>query len=219
MMDPRSSEAAAITERMRQAFEAFLSVSDAPLTGWDVDFRDTYLPAYVTPGFEHADRLVMIVGGGDTYVEDLWFFGAKAAIEHGWAVLIADLPGQGDAPSRGLHFGDQTMDGMRRVVDAIRERGFQGDIMLLGWSGGGIFTTTFAATARPSDRLIALAASTPVHDPGTLFRRALPRIVQRDSDSRLVRAALAIARRNRVLRSALARYDWQFGPGGITAIA
>lgn len=219
MSDPRTSGASALTQRMRQAFEAFLAASGSPLTGWNVDFLDTYLPVYVTPGYEQAERLLVIVGGGDTYVEDLWFFGAKAAVERDWAVLIADYPGQGDTPSRGLHFGVQTMDGIRHVVDAIRDRGFQGDLMLLGWSGGGIFTTRFAATAAPSDRVTALVASTPIHDPGTLFRHTLPRVLQREPDSALVRTALAIARRNRVLRAALARYDWQFGPGGISAIA
>jgi len=218
MVDPRTSEAQALTQAMSEAFEASLEASGAVVTRWDVPFADTYLTAYATPGLERAERLLMIVGGGDTYVEDLWFFGAKAAIERGWAVLFADFPGQGDTPSRGLHFGDTTMAGMRTVADAVRERGFDGDLVLLGWSGGGIFTTLFAADARPSDRVTALVASTPVPDPGSFFRRALPRVLQREPESVLVRTALAVARRNRVLRAALARYDWQFGPGGIAGI-
>ena len=219
MSEPATVEAAAVTRRMTHAFEEFLAASGSPLVGWQVDFDDTYLPTYVTPGFDTAEDLLMIVGGGDTYVEDLWFFGAKAAIERNWAVLIADFPGQGDTPSRGLHFGEPTVRGMQRVADAIRERGYRGTLTLMGWSGGGIFTTRFAATARPTDRVEALVASTPIYDPGGYFRRALPRILQRQPESLLVRGALAIVRRNPVLRAALARYDWQFGPGGLAEIA
>lgn len=219
MSDPRTSEAAGLTKRLRHAFEAFLSANGSPLVGWDVEFHDSHLPVYATPGVAQAEQLLVIVGGGDTYVEDLWFFGGKAAIERGWPVLLADYPGQGDTPSRGLHFGERTIDGMRRVVDDIRERGFRGELVLLGWSGGGIFTTRFAATARPTDRVSALVASTPIHDPGTFFRKALPAVIQGEPGSVLVRTALGIARRNRVLRTSLDRYDWQFGPGGISTIA
>ncbi|SMX83720.1 Alpha/beta hydrolase family protein [Brevibacterium sp. 239c] len=219
MCDPRTSEAADLTGRMRHAFEAYLAASGVPLIGWDVEFRDSYFPAYVTPSVQRAEQLLVIVGGGDTYVEDLWFFGGKAAIERGWPVLLADYPGQGDTPSRGLHFGEQTIDGMRQVVDDIREQGFHGELVMLGWSGGGIFATRFAATARSTDRVSALVASTPIYDPGTFFRRTLPDVVQGGPDSVLVRAALGIARRNRVLRTSLDRYDWQFGAGGISTIA
>lgn len=219
MSDPTTTDAASITRRMSDAFGATLTASGSPMTRWQIDFDDTYLPAYATPAFEQAEHLLVIIGGGDTYVEDLWFFGAKAAIDRDCAVLMADLPGQGDTPSRGLHFGEPTMRGMRRVADAIRERGYTGDLRLMGWSGGGIFTTAFAATARPTDRVTALVASTPVHDPGTFFRRAIPRVFQRQPTSPLVRVALALAHRNPVLSAALSRYDWQFGPGGIAAIA
>jgi pimeloyl-ACP methyl ester carboxylesterase len=218
MTDPRSRQAATATAQMTSAFESMLAVSQTSLEPWEIDFHDTYLPAYVSVGFERSPRLLMIVGGGDTYVEDLWFFGARAAIQRGWSVLMVDLPGQGDTPSRGLHFGQQTMDGFRQVVDAAHHRGFAGELMLMGWSGGGIFTTRFASIATDDDRVGALVASTPVYDPATFFRRAIPRVLQRDPDSALTRTILSLARRNRVLRHALARYDWQFGPGGIAAV-
>lgn len=218
MTDPRSDEAITATTQMTSAFESMLTVSQIPLERCDIDFDDTYLPAYISFGFERSPRLLMIVGGGDTYVEDLWFFGARAAIERGWSVLVADLPGQGDTPSRGLHFGPQTMHGFRKVVDAVRDRGFTGELMLMGWSGGGIFTTQFASTATSDDKVGALVASTPVYDPVNFFRRSIPGVLQRGPDSTAARAVLALARRNRVLRAALARYDWQFGPGGIAAV-
>ncbi len=136
-------------------------------------------------------------------------------LQVGLAVVLVDLPGQGSTPDQGLHFGIQTLDGLIRVFDAVRERGFGGDIVLLGWSGGGIFVTKYATLARPQDRLRAVVASAPVHDTAALFRAMLPAVLRRDPASPLVRGVLAVVRRNRVMRAALARYDWQFGPGGI----
>ena len=79
MADPRSEPARVATERMTSAFEAQLRSRGSGLRRWDVPFRHTHLPAYVSEGFASADRLLIIVGGGDTYVEDLWFFGAREA--------------------------------------------------------------------------------------------------------------------------------------------
>lgn len=219
MADPRSGPARVATERMATAFESLLRSCGSSLRRWDVPFRGTHLPGYVSEGFTSADRLLVVVGGGDTYVEDLWFFGAREAEQRNVPVLIVDLPGQGDTPSRGLHFGPRTIEGLRTVIDVLHDQGFDGELVLMGWSGGGIFTTHVAASAPPSDRIAALVASTPVHDPVTFFQRAIPGVLQREPDSVPVRTVLALARRNRVLRAALARYDWQFGPGGIAAIA
>lgn len=218
MTDPAAPQARTATTQMSFAFESVLRLSEAGMRRWEIPFEGTFLPAYVTADFERAKRLIVIVGGGDTYVEDLWFFGGRDAVRRAEAALMVDLPGQGDTPARGLHFGPETVTALRHVLAAVRERGFAGDVILMGWSGGGIFTTHVAATASPADRIVALVASTPVHDPVTFFSRAIPRVLQRKSESLVLRAVLALARRNRVLRGALARYDWQFGPGGIAAV-
>lgn len=81
--------------------------------------------------------------------------------------------------------------------------------------GGGIFTTKYASVARPEDRLVALVASTPVHDVRSMFEQALPRVLRGGTTSPLARVTLALARRNRVMAAALAKYDWQFGPAGL----
>jgi alpha-beta hydrolase superfamily lysophospholipase len=218
MMDPSTADAAAATEAMEAAFGSFLRAGGVPLAQWPVPFRDGHLPAYVSRGFERASVLLVVIGGGDTYVEDLWFFGAKAAHEAGWPVLMVDLPGQGSTPRQGFHFGPATLDGLRTVMDAVRARGFAGDVVLLGWSGGGIFVTKFASLARPDDQLRAWIASAPIYDAQSFFAAALPSVLRRDPSSVVLRAILWAVRRNPVLRASLAKYDWQFGPGGIAGV-
>lgn len=218
LADPRTLAADAATRRMEGAFAHSVETGGVALEKWSIPFGDASLPAWVSTQIVDAPRAVLIVGGGDTYVEDLWFFGGRALLEHGWPVVMVDLPGQGATPSQGLYFGEQTLNGLETVFDALHARGFTGEVVLLGWSGGGIFTTKYASIARPQDRLLALVASTPVHDTRAMFTEALPGVLRGRSDSPLVRMVLAVARRNRVMAVSLAKYDWQFGPAGITGV-
>lgn len=218
LADPTTGQARALTESMQESFRAFLRTGDIALQPREVPFGATRLPAYATADLEGAPRAMVIIGGGDTYVEDLWFFGGKAAHEAGWPVLAVDLPGQGSTPYQGLHFGPDTLPGLRAVIDHLHQHGYAGELVLLGWSGGGIFVTKFASVARPEDKICAWVASTPIHDAEAMFANAIPVALRRDPDSALVRTLLWFARRNRVLRGSLAKYDWQFGPAGIAGV-
>ncbi len=218
LADPRTADAAEARRAREREFRAFLAASGSPWETWQIPFGERHLPAYWTQGAEAADRLVIVVGGGDTSVEDLWFFGGRAYREAGWPVVAVDLPGQGATPEQGLHFGPETLAGLRRVFEAVRARGCAGEVLLLGWSGGGIFVTKYASLARPEDRLRAVVASAPVHDAERLFREALPRVLRGGESSPLVRLAWALARRNRVFAASLRKYSWQFGPGGIAGV-
>ncbi len=218
LADPRKQEAQDATKRMERAFARSIETGGLALEKWSIQLGNATLPAWVSTNISNAPRAVMILGGGDTYVEDLWFFGGRALSELGWPVIMVDLPGQGNTPAQGLHFGKQTLDGLVATLDHLHAHGFAGDLVLLGWSGGGIFTTKYASIARPEDNLVALVASTPIHDAKAVFTEAFPAILRADSHPRLMRAMLAIAQRNRVMATAIAKYQWQFGPGGITEL-
>ena len=218
MADPTSAAAVNATAAMEQAFGSFLAAARVPLERWRVRIGGGVLPGYVSVGFRAAEQVIVVIGGGDTYAEDLWFFGGRALIEAGYAVAMVDLPGQGATPAQGLHFGEATLEGLTEVLRSLRVAGFSGEVVLLGWSGGGIFVTKYASLARPEDRLRAVIASTPIHDAEAMLRNALPAVLQREPDSKLLRLVLAVARRNAVLGTAIAKYQWQFGPRGIAGV-
>lgn len=217
MIAPSEARARDGGEQVSHTFRAFLKASDVALEPWQVDFADATLPAYISAAVEDAERLAIVIGGGDTCAEDLWFFGGSALVAAGWPVLLVDLPGQGATPYQGLHFGAATEEALQRVFEAVRERGFAGETVLVGWSGGGMFVTKYASVAVPDDRLRAVVASAPMADIGEAMRKAFPAILRRPSTSPLVRAVLAVARRNKVLAMSLAKYQWQFGAeiGGV----
>jgi pimeloyl-ACP methyl ester carboxylesterase len=218
MTDPTSAAAVNATAAMEQTFALFLAAARVPLERWRVRIGGGVLPGYVSAGFRAADQVIVVIGGGDTYAEDLWFFGGRALIEAGYAVAMVDLPGQGATPAQGLQFGEATLEGLTEVLRSLRRAGFSGEVVLLGWSGGGIFVTKYASLARPEDRLRAVIASPPIHDAEAMLRKALPAVLQREPDSKLLRLVLAVARRNAVLGTAIAKYQWQFGPRGIAGV-
>ncbi len=216
LADPTTGQARLLTDDMVAAFRAHLTLAGTPLRPWLVPLGESTLPGYRSADLASADRVLFIVGGGDTYVEDLWYFGAKAALGRGWRVAMVDLPGQGATPYQGLHFGPRTLDGMLAALDSLRDDGFDGEVVAVGWSGGGIFVTKLAEVASPQHRLRAVIASTPVHDARALFTNAIPSVLRRPS--RLGSAILRLARVNPVLRASLAKYDWQFGNLGIAGV-
>ena len=77
------------------------------------------LPGYfVAPADGQAPRKTLImIGGGDTYVEDLYLIIGPAAIKRGYNLLIVDLPGQGGLPFDGLYMRPDTENQIPAVVD------------------------------------------------------------------------------------------------------
>jgi pimeloyl-ACP methyl ester carboxylesterase len=82
------------------------------------------LPGYfVAPGDGQAKRKTLImIGGGDTYVEDLYLMIGQAAVKRGYNLLIVDLPGQGGLPFDGLYMQPGTETQLPPVVDYALSR-------------------------------------------------------------------------------------------------
>lgn len=215
LIEPGSPDAARLIERMEGAFQTAMRVRGVPMLDWQIPFGDTTLPAYVTTGLGHGSPLVVVVGGGDTYREDLWFLGGKATQAAGYQVLLVDLPGQGRTPDRGLHFGPQTIAALDAAIRATRARGHDGQTVLMGWSGGGLFTAKYIETYGGVD---AWVASTPIRDMARVFEQAMPALLRRRPGGwwqhLVMRGALAF---DPVRAATLAKYEYQFGPGGIAA--
>jgi pimeloyl-ACP methyl ester carboxylesterase len=213
LCDPRDDEAARLVDAMERSFQAAMATAGHPLERWDIPFHDKHLPAYVSTRLAGATTLFVVVGGGDTYREDLWFFGGGAALARGYAVLLADLPGQGLTPHQGLHFGNATVEALAVAIRAVRARGFAGKLVLCGWSGGGLFSAKYVELFGGVDAWIA---STPIEDMARLFEEAMPALLRRNPAGSFQQAVLSLAGRfNPVLDASLRKYDWQFGPGGI----
>ncbi len=152
----------------QQAFAQAMDALGLPATFFDVPWQDTALPGLFLR-HAHADApVVLVIGGADTSLEDLFLSLGRAIWERGYAVAIVDLPGQGSTPARGLHWDTAPERPIAAVVDRLVQHfgARPGSIALLGLSLGGYFVTR-AAGHEP--RLATVIASTPFPAPGQLF--------------------------------------------------
>ena len=136
----------------------------------EIPFEGTVLPGYFRkagPGKKPAKTLVMI-GGGETFAEDLFFYIAPQAYDRGYNFITVDLPGQGLLPLEGKIFRPDMNVPMKAVVDYALSRPDVDPKRLAayGYSGGGGFVPQ---AAMHDPRIKAIAMNSAVVDAYPLF--------------------------------------------------
>ncbi len=109
-----------------------------------------------------------MIGGGETFAEDLYFHIAPAALTRGYNFATADLPGQGGLPLEGLTFRTDMDVPMRAVVDHLLDRPDVDPERLAayGISDGGYIVPRAAAYDK---RLKACVANSLLYDLNRIF--------------------------------------------------
>ncbi len=182
--DPRF---AATVQLFREHFRHAAALFDPPLEQLRIPFEGAALPAWFArppqagPDGDHRRPTLIVIGGGETFCEDLWFWGAAAALERGYNALIVDLPGQGATPFDGQHHRYDSEAPLGAVLDHL---GTRSDVdpdrtTAYGVSLGGYLVLRAAAHDR---RLKACAVSTPIRDVHQLFRDAMPGVLRHAPD-------------------------------------
>ncbi|MCE3201255.1 alpha/beta hydrolase family protein [Paenibacillus sonchi] len=212
MCDPASEHAMTTTQTMTKALRKAMECWDTGLHEYNFDFHGKKLPGYFTSNFNNEKPLYIVIGGGDTYREDLYYFGGAEALKRGYNVLLIDLPGQGSTPYDHMHFGKDTVTALESVLDHIDQLGFTGKKVLTAYSGGGYFTMLLMAK---KPRIDAWVASTPLFDFKTVIEVAIPSLLAKNPSGWLAGTLTRVAGRlNKTLEAALKKYEWQFGAGG-----
>ena len=107
MVSPRKDRVRweALHLKARSLFREAAPLFDPAIAVVEVPFEGTALPGYFIKA-EPSDRPVktlIMIGGGETFTEDLYFFTAPAALERGYNFATFDLPGQGGLPLQGKY--------------------------------------------------------------------------------------------------------------------
>jgi pimeloyl-ACP methyl ester carboxylesterase len=165
--DPRLKERALKSRSlMKKAGELF----DPPMEYFEIPFEGTVLPGYfrkAAAGTKPAKTLIMI-GGGETFAEDLVFYIAPQTYDRGYNFMTVDLPGQGLLPMEGKPFRPDMNVPMKAVVDYALSRPDVDPQRLAayGYSGGGGFVPQ---AAMHDGRIKAIAMNSAVVDAYPLF--------------------------------------------------
>jgi pimeloyl-ACP methyl ester carboxylesterase len=188
-----------------------------PCDAVSVPFEANYLSGY----FYRADAqdaprpTVIIVGGGDTFAEDLHFWAGAAGPRRGYNVLSLELPGYGMSPTRDLYLRADTEAPLGAAVDYVLGRPeVDGErLAAYGISGGGYAVTRAAAAEK---RLHAVVADTPIYDIYRLITEAVPAFLLDESHSGVSRWLLEISGRfNKAGKNNMDKFAWQSGKGSL----
>jgi alpha-beta hydrolase superfamily lysophospholipase len=207
--DPTEASFEARVSEMEEAFGHGTALLDVPLRAIEVPFEGGTLPGYYLEQDEAARPTVLVIGGGDTFREDLFYFAGYPGWKRDYNVLMVDLPGQGKTPAQGLHFRVDAAKPIAAALDWLQAHAAipPQQIAIYGISGGGYFSAQ-AVVADP--RLQAWIASTPIVDMAQVFEREMGSAVKTpgwflNTVMRLEGTVNASAELN------LKKYAWQFG--------
>jgi len=170
--DPRFRPTA---KKSREIMKTAGATFDPPMEYFEIPFEGKALPGYFRKaGGESAPRpTLLMLGGGETFAEDLIFYIMPAAIERGYNFMTLDLPGQGVMPAEGLTFRPEMYHAVRAAVDkALARADVDSDrFAVFGISGGGGFAPQ---AAQHDSRIKAVVMNACVVDAHPLFASMTP---------------------------------------------
>ena len=135
-------------------------------------FGPVPMPCYfVKPDDSGKQRpTLMMVGGTETFMEELYVYIAPFALRRGYNFLTFDLPGQGVLPTHGQYFRHDTELQISTILDESLRRFPEinpNRIVAYGISNGGYFVPRAATVEK---RIRALAVSNAVTDNYRMFQ-------------------------------------------------
>ncbi len=159
-------------EKSRQLFFKAGGLLDQPLEYVEVPYDDGLLPVLFRKAKEGNEpvRTLIMVGGGETFIEDLYFYIANQTHDREYNFVTLDLPGQGIMPLDGKLFRADAEVPMRALVDYVLSReDVDPDLLFAyGISGGGC---TVPQAATYDDRIKAVAMNSGVVNAYDLFAK------------------------------------------------
>lgn len=207
--DPTAVEFNEYASKMEKTFQQGIELLHIPMRPIEVPFENTSLAGYFLEQDKQPRPAVIMVGGGDTFREDLFYFAGYPGWKRGYNVIMVDLPGQGLMPNRGQHFRVDMNKPISTILDWLEKNTAikDGQIAIYGVSGGGYFTTQ-AVAADP--RLRAWIAATPIFDVAQVFQREFGNVLK--TPGWLLNLAMQVTGSlNETAKINLDKYAWQFG--------
>ena len=206
-----------IVESFVRCFRKAIPSFSHPCEPIDVPFEDNYLSGYFYRVDEQSVSrpTVIIVGGGDTFAEDLHFWAGAAGPRRSYNVLSLELPGYGMSPTRDLYLRADTEAPLGAAVDYAlgRTEVDASRLVAYGISGGGYAVTRAVAAER---RIHAAIADTPIYDIFRLITEAVPDFLLDESHSGVSRWLLEISGRfNKAGKNNMDKFAWQTGKGSL----
>jgi len=201
-------------EKSRECFQEACKLFDPSIEPVTIPFQDSELPGYFIPGERGNGKqpTIIVLGGGDSSGEELYFYMGEGARRRGYNALIVEGPGQRGAlhVNPGLVFRYDYEIPMKSVIDyALSRPEVDGDrLALYGLSLGGYLVLRTIAF---EERIKACIANPPYLDFSIAQRKGLPAWIQNLKPEILDRVLALVSKINPLIRFALDTYYWILG--------
>lgn len=211
---------AACYRKAQDSFRRAAALFDPPVEALSIPYEGHVLPGYFlkAAGGTVPRKTLLMIGGGDTFVEDLYFYVGPAAVARGYNVLLVDLPGQGILPFDGLTWPAEAEKPVAEVVGYALSRSDVDPARLVayGLSGGGYLVPR---SLTRETRIAAAAACCLVVDMSRVWSEPLVDLYRNAERLRPYRLVLAAMRHRRpTLFTMLDTYLWRFGATSVARL-
>ncbi len=171
-MDPTIPKFKALGEKCRETFKKGAKLFDPPIEYIEIPFEDTVMPGYFIKANKSGKKTktFIMIGGGETFAEDNYFYIAPQAVARGYNFLTVDIPGQGMMPLYKKFFMADTEVPLKKVVDYAYSRPEvdRDRLAMMGISNGGYFVPRGAQFDK---RIKAVVVSAAVVDNYKMFKQ------------------------------------------------
>jgi hypothetical protein len=111
-------------QTMRSCYRRAAGLFEPPIEAVEIPYQGSALPAYFVRAEDDGEErpTVVVIGGGETFCEELYFWGGAAASERGYNAHLVDMPGQGATAFEGMHHRHDVEVPMGAVLDFLEDR-------------------------------------------------------------------------------------------------
>jgi len=214
LLNPNDPQHREMWQRSRACFQKAGDLFNPPFERVSISFDGHSLPGYFIPAISGGQKrpTVIVLGGGDSSGEELYFYMGAGARQREFHVLLVEGPGQRGVLhlNPGLVFRYDYEVPLKAVVDyALSRPEVDGEkLALYGLSLGGYLVLRAAAFEK---RIQACIANPPYLDFAQAQRKGLPAWIRTLNPQRLDSLLEWVARLNPLIRFALDTYYWILG--------
>jgi pimeloyl-ACP methyl ester carboxylesterase len=165
-------------QTMRLCVRRAAGLFEPPIEPVEIPHEGSTLPAHFLRAGDGRKPTVIVIGGAETFCEELYFWGGAAAAERGYNALLVDMPGQGATPFEDMHHRHDVEVPMGAVLDYLEDRSDVDPerVAAYGLSLGGYIVLRSASY---ENRIKACAVSTPLVDWHQTLLDAMPAVLRR----------------------------------------
>jgi pimeloyl-ACP methyl ester carboxylesterase len=165
-------------QTMRSCFRKAAALFEPSIKPVEIPYEENALPAYfMRAGGDERRPTVIVIGGGETFCEELYFWGGAGAVSRGYNALLVDMPGQGATPFEGMHHRYDVEVPMGAVLDYL-EGHTAVDTGRVGAHGVSLGGYIVLRSVSHEERIKACAVSTPLVDWHRTLLDAMPPILR-----------------------------------------